>query len=100
MLSLGAEIKVKLVGEGLGPPATSRYPWCGAKVFGFFALLPVELPTVFAVLFEAAKAKFSLCNNRVRLSKNAEHVCHRALCAVMALSHQGKLLNSALPNSV
>ena len=25
LLSLGAEIKVKLVGEGLGPPATSRY---------------------------------------------------------------------------
>jgi len=62
--------------------------------------LPVEIPSVFAVLFEAAKAKFFLCNSRVRLSKNTERVCRRALCAVMALSHQGKLLNSALPNSV
>jgi len=31
--------------------------------------LPVELPSVFAVLFEAAKAKSALCNSRVRLSK-------------------------------
>ncbi|MBQ8718937.1 MAG: hypothetical protein IJY66_06700, partial [Clostridia bacterium] len=36
------------------------------------AFLPVEIPSVFAVLFEAAKAKFLLCNNRARLSKNAE----------------------------
>jgi hypothetical protein len=38
-------------------------------------LFSVEFPAVFAVLFEAAKAKFSLCNNRVRLSKNAERFC-------------------------
>jgi hypothetical protein len=34
-------------------------------------LFSVESLYFFAVLFEAAKAKFSLCNNRVRLSKNA-----------------------------
>ena len=47
-------------------------PGGGAQVFGFFTLLPVELTAVFAVLFEAAKAKFSLCYNRVCLAKNAE----------------------------
>ena len=36
---------------------------------------PVEIPYVFAVLFEAAKAKSALGMNRVRLSKNAEHFC-------------------------
>jgi hypothetical protein len=41
-------------------------------VFGFFALLPVELIAVFAVLFEAAKAKSALGDSRVRLSKNAD----------------------------
>ena len=33
--------------------------------------LPVENPYVFAVLFEAAKAKFPQCNNRACLAKNA-----------------------------
>ena len=28
VLSLGAERRVKVVGEGLGPPATSRLPFC------------------------------------------------------------------------
>jgi hypothetical protein len=32
----------------------------------------VETPAVFAVLLEAAKAKFLLCNSRVCLAKNAE----------------------------
>jgi hypothetical protein len=36
------------------------------------SLLSVEIPYVFAVLFEAAKAKFPQCNNRVCLAKNAE----------------------------
>ena len=36
------------------------------------SFLPVEYPYVFAVLFEAAKAKFLLCKNRVCLAKNAE----------------------------
>ena len=34
--------------------------------------LSVEIPYVFAVLFEAAKAKFLLCKNRVCLAKNAK----------------------------
>jgi hypothetical protein len=33
------------------------------------SILPVENPYVFAVLFEAAKAKFLLCSSRVRLAK-------------------------------
>jgi hypothetical protein len=49
-----------MVGEGLGPPAASP-----------FHNLSVEIPAVFAVLFEAAKAKFLLCYNRVCLAKNA-----------------------------
>jgi hypothetical protein len=40
-----------------------------------YAFLSVEFPAVFAVLFEAAKAKSALCDNRVRLSKNAERFC-------------------------
>ena len=60
LLSLGAERRIKAVGEGLGPPAASPFHY-----------LPVELPAVFAVLFEAAKAKFLLCYNRVCLAKNA-----------------------------
>ena len=36
-----------------------------------FNFLPVENPAVFAVLFEAAKAKFAVCNNRACLAKNA-----------------------------
>jgi hypothetical protein len=40
-----------------------------------FAFLPVEIPSVFAVLFEAAKAKFPQCNNRVRLAKTRERFC-------------------------
>ena len=39
------------------------------------AILPVEHPAVFAVLFEAAKAKFTLGSNRACLSKNAERFC-------------------------
>ena len=35
------------------------------------AFLSIESPAVFAVLFEAAKAKFLLCSNRVCLAKNA-----------------------------
>ena len=36
------------------------------------SFLPVEIPSVFAVLFEAAKAKSALCSNRVCLAKNAK----------------------------
>ena len=36
-----------------------------------FDILSVENPYVFAVLFEAAKAKVPLCNNRACLAKNA-----------------------------
>ncbi|MBR0443410.1 MAG: hypothetical protein IIX15_03630, partial [Clostridia bacterium] len=35
------------------------------------SFLPVEHPAVFAVLFEAAKAKSALCPNRACLAKNA-----------------------------
>jgi hypothetical protein len=50
LLFLGVERKVKVVGEGLGPPVAPAFHY-----------LPVELTTVFAVLFEAAKAKSALC---------------------------------------
>jgi hypothetical protein len=36
-----------------------------------FDVLSVENPVVFAVLFEAAKAKSALCDNRACLAKNA-----------------------------
>jgi hypothetical protein len=36
-----------------------------------FAFLPAEIPAVFAVLFEAAKAKFALVSSRACLNKNA-----------------------------
>ena len=36
-----------------------------------FAFLPTEIPSVFAVLFEAAKAKSALGSSRACLSKNA-----------------------------
>ena len=36
-----------------------------------FDVLSVENPAVFAVLFEAAKAKSALCDNRACLAKNA-----------------------------
>ena len=58
LLSLGAERKVGVVGEGLAPPAAPTFHY-----------LPVELPAVFAVLFEAAKSKFPQCSSRVRLAK-------------------------------
>ena len=38
------------------------------------AFLPSENPAVFAVLFEAAKAKYALCNSRVRLSKKCDSI--------------------------
>ena len=63
MLSPDTERRAKVVGEGLGPPVAPSFHY-----------LPVELPAVFAVLFEAAKAKFALCGNRVRLSKKRECV--------------------------
>ena len=40
--------------------------------FGTHRIHPVETPSVFAVLFEAAKAKSALCDSRVCLAKNAE----------------------------
>ena len=58
LLSLGAERRVKVVGESHGPPAASP-----------FHNLSVEIPAVFAVLFEAAKAKYAGCDNRVRFSQ-------------------------------
>ena len=64
MPTLAAEIKATPVGEGLGPPAASPFHY-----------LPVELTTVFAVLFEAAKARIALCNSRACLSKNAKRFC-------------------------
>ena len=39
------------------------------------AVLSVENPCVFAVLFEAAKAKSALGMNRVRLAKTRERFC-------------------------
>jgi hypothetical protein len=40
-----------------------------------FDVLSVENPVVFAVLFEAAKAKSALGSNRVRLAKTRERFC-------------------------
>ena len=65
LLFLGAVRMPNSVGRGLAPAAASRYPLVRCTSVQLFAPLPVELPAVFAVLFEAAKAKFLLCYNRV-----------------------------------
>jgi hypothetical protein len=49
ILSRGAVRTPNSVGEGLGPPVAPSFHY-----------LPVEIPAVFAVLFEAAKAKSAL----------------------------------------
>ena len=71
LLSLGAERIPNSVGRGLAPAATPRDPLVWREYAWHFLLLPVELPAVFAVLFEAAKAKPAVCENRVCLAKNA-----------------------------
>ena len=60
MLSRGAVRTPNPVGEGLGPPVAPSFHY-----------LSVEIPAVFAVLFEVAKAKFAVCEDRVCLAKNA-----------------------------
>ena len=60
ILSRGAVRTPNPVGEGLGPPVAPSFHY-----------LPVEIAVVFAVLFEAAKAKFAVCEDRVCLAKNA-----------------------------
>ena len=72
LLFLGAVRMPNSVGRGLAPAAASRYPWVQCTSVRLFSLLSVEFPAVFAVLFEAAKAKFAVCENRVCLAKNAE----------------------------